>query len=298
MVEPNSKFSSVGADLSLIFAAALWGTTFTLVKTVVHEVPAILTVGYRFSLAALVLGVLLILRKKQLFAHLYKGVILGAILWMLYFTQTLGLQFTSAANSGFITGLFIVLVPIFSFLFFREMPSKQKLVALLFSTMGLWFLAGGISGLNKGDILTLFAAAGNALYILAAHRFVHQANDPVVLSFQQFAAVGLFSLVVAPFFGVPFAAPSLSISLGILFLALFPTLIAFTIQLVAQRYTTPIKVALIFALEPVFAAAFAWTFGGEQITLASATGGFMMVLGMLISEIPMTLLGVKHDKNA
>jgi len=140
--------------------------------------------------------------------------------------------------------------------------------------------------MNRGDALTLLAAMGYAVHILLADRSMKGGLDPVSLSFQQFLFVGLFSFIAGWVSGIPVSCSHPGAWRVIVFLAVFPTILAFLVQLMAQRFTSPIKVALIFSMEPVFAAIFAWTLGGEPFVLHRAAGGLLIVLAMILSEFP------------
>jgi len=288
----NPKTRTLLADAGLLYAAAIWGATFFMVKDALDHVSPLGLLGYRFLAAALLMLPILAVQKKQPFQGVTGGLVLGGFLWLIYVPQTVGLMYTTASNSGFITGLFIVFVPLFSFMFLKKLPSGIRLVAVLLALAGLWVLTGGLHDVNRGDVMTLLAAMGYAAHILLADRYMKRGADPVVLSFQQFLVLGALSMVTAPLAGVSLTVRDSSVSWVILFLAIFPTITAFLIQLVAQRFTTPVKVALIFSMEPVFAAVFAWTLGGEPFVAHRALGGVMIVCAMILSELP---IGARND---
>lgn len=181
-------------------------------------------------------------------------------------------------------------MPIFYLIIFGKPPSFPRLVAVIISLSGLWFLTGGLKDINKGDLLTLITAMAYAIHLLFTDKYVKNNIDPYILSFQQFLFAGILSFITGAIFRLPFSISSKSVIWVILFLTLFPTISAFIIQLTAQKFTSPIKVSLIFALEPVFAASFAWTLGGETFILHRAFGGLLIFLAILISEIPMEKL--------
>jgi drug/metabolite transporter (DMT)-like permease len=268
-------------DAGLVYSAAIWGSTFFIVKDSLQYVDAVALVGYRFLLAAAILGAYLLYKKKNLFENFLPGLVMGTILFFLYVPQTIGLKYTTAANSGFITGLFVAFIPIFG-LMFKRIPTRNQIIAVAVSVIGLWFLTGGLVGANFGDLITLIAAMTYALHVLFADRFL-KACDPYILSFQQFFVTGVLGILTALIFGLPLAAQAQGVWI-IIFLALFPSLSAFVIQLVAQKTESPLKVGLIFTLEPVFAAIFAWTLGGESVTYASAFGGLLIVAAMMLAE--------------
>jgi drug/metabolite transporter (DMT)-like permease len=276
---------NIAANLGLFYAAAIWGSTFFIVKDSLRFISPTMLVGCRFTLAAAILAVYLLYKKRPLFRNLKQGLFMGIFLWLLYITQTIGLKITTASNSGFITGLFVAFVPIFAFLLYRKKPTYFGLAAVVLSLFGLWLLSGGLKELNVGDILTLGAAVTYAIHILLADRYLKSGADPYVLCFQQFAFVGIVSLALGVFESAPLI-PQISSVIGIiLFLAIFPTLSAFVIQLVAQKFVSPLRVSLIFAFEPVFAALFAWTAGGELFRPERALGGLLIFVAMIVSGL-------------
>lgn len=281
-----SRLRQLLAEAGLVYAAIIWGATFFIVKGVLQHVDPLVLVGYRFLLAGVLLLALLLILRKPIFPHLKQGLLLGFVLWMLYAPQTIGLEYTSASNSGFITGLFVVFVPILAYLFWRKSPSPWEYLAVALSVAGLWLLTGGIHGMNFGDAITLLAALMYALHLLLCDRVMKAGLDPLVNSCQQFIFVGLLSLAAAAVLGRPFEVTSESAWWTIIFLALFPTLSAFLAQLYAQKIASPFRTSLIFTLEPVFAAIFAWTLGGEQFVMRSALGGLLIFVAMIVAELP------------
>ncbi len=272
------------ADMGLLWAAAIWGSTFFIVKDALADIDPIILVGYRFTLAGLILLVYVLKTGRRLNHHWLPGLFLSVVLWLLYIPQTIGLEYTTASNSGFITGLFVAFVPIFMWLIFHRRPGRIDLLATAVALGGLWVLTGGMHDVNLGDILTLLAAVTYALHILYVDRFLKRGADPFVLTCQQFLMVGLFSLVVGVVLDLPFTIGSTQAVWVVIFLAVFPTFSAFLIQVLAQRTTAPFKVSLIFSLEPVFAALFAWTLGGEVFVTHRALGGLLIFSALVLSS--------------
>jgi len=280
------KAKSIFADIGLFYSAAIWGSTFFIVKRALDSIDPVMLVGYRFLIAAAILFVPLLIARKSLIRYLKEGIILGILLWILYIAQTIGLKYTSAANSGLITGLFVAFVPVFSIIIFRKIPSVTAVTATLISVSGLWVLTGGLKEINFGDMITLITAIAYAIHILYADKFIKRGADPYVLSFQQFMFMGIASLIAGVIFKLPFTIGSREAFDMMLFLAVFPSLTAFAIQLIAQRYTPPIRVSLILAFEPVFAVIFAWTLGNEAYSFNKMMGGILIFAALIISGIP------------
>jgi len=272
------------SDLGLFYCAAIWGSTFVVTKGALDSVNPVAMVGIRFFISALLL-LPWVLKRKNKTVMMKEGLVLSLFLSTLYLTQTTGLLYTSASNSGFITGLFIIFIPIFMFLFRGEKPAWLHIVSAGLAVTGMWLLTGGANGFNLGDALTLAAAAAYSAHLIFTDKYVKASADTVMLAFHQFWMVSLISFAIALFTGCPLAVSSLKGWGVITFLAVFPTLTAFYIQMLAQKTSEPFKVGIIFTLEPVFAAIFAWTLGGEKFVLIKAAGGFLIVSGMIIGEL-------------
>lgn len=280
------KHKILVADSALMLGAFFWGITFQTVKSGLNSMDAVTMVFYRFSLAALVLLIFILIQKRKLFAHIFKGWFVGFFLAMIYIPQTIGLKYTSVSNSAFITGLFVAFVPLFYILFFKKFPHTIRLFSSLLSLLGLWYLTGGFSNLNYGDLITLINAVACALYMLFVDKYVKGKVDTLVFCFHQFFFVALVSLVWILVFDQSFVIKDGFGYQAVLFLAIFATLYCFIVLNVVQKFTSPMKTMLICSLEPVFAAITAWTIGGENFVGRQGFGGLLIVLAMVISEIP------------
>ena len=274
------------ADLGLFYAAAILGSTFYIVKDALSGIDPVTLVAYRFLIAGVILMVVAIATGRPVLKHLGAGFALALVLWLLYVPQTIGLKYTTASNSGFITGLFVIFVPIFMRTLFHRKPTIMEWVASGVALVGLWILTGGLTDINPGDMMTLAAAVTYALHVLMADKYLKAGVDPLVISCQQFLIVGVLSLLAGVLFDLDFGVHTASAGWTTVFLALFPTLSAFLIQMWAQKTVTPVRVSLIFAFEPVFAGVFAWTLGGEPLVAHRALGGLFVFAALIISGLP------------
>jgi drug/metabolite transporter (DMT)-like permease len=272
------------SDIGLFYCAAIWGSTFIVTKGALDAVDPVVMVGIRFLVCAALL-LPWVLRRADKTRHMREGFFLAFFLTALYVPQTVGLVYTSASNSGFITGLFIIFIPVFMYLFRRQKPTRLQGVSAALALAGMWLLTGGVSGFNIGDALTLVAAASYSAHLIVTDKYVKAEADTVLLAFHQFWLVSAFSFAIALLRGSSLAVAGVNGWGVILFLAVFPTLTAFFIQMLAQRHSEPFKVGIIFTLEPVFAAVFAWTWGGEEFVPVKAAGGLLIVSGMIIGEL-------------
>jgi drug/metabolite transporter (DMT)-like permease len=181
--------------------------------------------------------------------------------------------------------LFVAFTPLLA-PFFKRRPGWNEWLAVAVSLAGLLLLTGGTTRLNWGDLITLLAALTYALHVLLTDRLADDTINPFRLIFQQFLVIFLCSLMMALIFDLPLGVGSMNAWWVVIFLAIFPTASGFVIQLWGQRVVPPTRTALIFALEPVFAAMFAWTVGGEVVTVNKTLGGLLIVGAMMISTAP------------
>ena len=283
MTTPNTRSRGLVSDAGLVYAAAIWGATFFVVKNALSGVDALVLVSYRFLIAGALLLMWLAFKRKLVLRDLRPAAIMAVLLWLLYVPQTVGLKYTTASNSGFITGLFVAFVPALMPIILKYRPGWVDVLASLVSLAGLWVLTGGMTEINRGDLLTLLTALAYAAHLLTADKYMKRGLDPLVAACQQFLLVGLLSLLTALLVRRPLTISTGQAAWAVLFLALFPSLSAFVIQMIAQRVTAPVKVSLIFALEPVFAAVFAWTLGGEEFIPRHAAGGLLIFAALVLA---------------
>ncbi|OCA90863.1 hypothetical protein A8F94_03040 [Bacillus sp. FJAT-27225] len=285
------------ADGVLMLVAFIWGTTFVLVQNAISFLEPFSFNGIRFLAAAFVLGVWLILFERHQLKQLNKtilaaGFLLGIFLFIGYAAQTAGLLYTTSSKAGFITGLSVVLVPLFSFLLMKQKPSRNAVLGVIIATIGLFMLTmGGVSGLNKGDALVFICAIGFALQIILTGKY-SKSFPSLLLTVIQIATVGILSSLAAFLFEDwgnafnPDILLSTEVMLALVICALFATAFAFLVQTAFQKHTSPTRVALIFAMEPVFAAGAGYFWANETLTVSAFIGCALIFAGMICSELP------------
>lgn len=286
------------ADLSLLVVAMMWGSTFLIVQHAVRVLPPMAFNSVRFLGAALLLAFIITVfyrsQWKQISGKmLVHACLLGLFLFIGYAFQTAGLLYTTTSNTGFITGLSVVLVPFISYALLKHAISKFTWISALLAAAGLYLLTFTGSGirLNQGDLLVLVCAIGFALHI--GYTGIYAGRYPsLLLAALRMAVVGICSLiasVVTEHVGntsdlvekltQPNVLWALAVSIG-------PTsAFAFWIQTVCQKYTTPSRVAIIYATEPVFAALTGILFAGERLTIIGGIGCLCILVGMMIAEL-------------
>jgi drug/metabolite transporter (DMT)-like permease len=294
---------SLIADLSLLFVTLIWGTTFVLVQNAIDFLPPFAFNSIRFSLAAiLLLFCLLFFDFKQLkqlnIKLLSSGVFIGFWLFLGYVTQTIGLLYTTTSKAGFITGLSVVLVPLFSIFLLKHYPSKNAVFGIIIATLGLFFLTlTDVSGLNMGDGFILICAISFGMHIIITGK-VSNKYPTLLLTVIQISTVALLST----FSSLLFEDWRKSIRLEILVskdvlaalivTSVFATAIAFFIQTNFQKYTSATRVALIFAMEPVFAALTGYFWAHEHLSVSAILGCILIFLGMIFAELPAGMLAL------
>lgn len=285
------------ADLSLLFVAIIWGSTFIIVKQSVENIPVFSFLFMRFALAGMLLILINVPKLKAIDKGvLADGVMLGIALFLAYAFQTFALTAASASITAFITGLFVVFVPILSSVFLRKLPRQEAMIGVVFATIGLGFITlQGRFIVSFGEFLALVCAFFIAIHIILTDKLSRR-NDFCLLTMVQVNIVGLFSLIFS-FFLDPSVIPiqfNDQLIFSLIINSVFATFVAFVIQMSMQKYTTPTKAAIIFIMEPVSSAFFSYWIGGELLTAKQYVGTSFILLAMVFTEAG-TYLKMKRE---
>ncbi len=272
--------------LALVFCTLIWGATFPATKVALTQVQPFTFLLLRFLLGTLlVFGVMLALR-GQLRAErqvLRMSVIATGFLFMGYATQTVGLRYTTASNSAFITALYVVFVP----LVLRRFDGRTWLSAFI-ALSGLWFLVDPLVSVNPGDLWTLACAAAFAGHIACLEKFSRRGASPSILAWQMLFMTSV--LVPAMALEAPNAAelaPTSNLLIALLICGVLATG-ALAAQIWGQKFVAAQRVALIFILEPVFAAWMAWMVLGEQLGPRGVLGSGLILVAVLLGSVTRT----------
>jgi drug/metabolite transporter (DMT)-like permease len=279
----------VRAELAIALVALIWGSTFVIVKAALADVSTPVFLALRFFLGAVLLAGFFRGRLSGPGdrATIAGGAALtGLFLFAGYFLQTAGLRFTSASKSAFLTGLFIVLVPLLGSFVKKSKPRPAEWAGAAAALAGTGLLAApaGIASLGKGDLLTMGCALAFAAHILAVEHYSKRMNYQL-LSLLQVSAVALLAGLTCFWLEPPRLVwtPRLAFALGVT--AVLATAASFALYTWAQRHTTATRAALLFSLEPVFAGLTAWLAAGEAWTLTSLAGAALILGGILAVEL-------------
>jgi drug/metabolite transporter (DMT)-like permease len=278
------------AFLALLAMTAAWGSTFFLIKDVVTRIPVPDLLAVRFAIASVALALVAAPRLRTSRTVIAYGALLGLLYGAAQILQTAGLAHTSASVSGFVTGLYIVATPLLTALVLRRRVSLLTWLAAILATVGLGVLALHGFALGYGELLTLVAAVVYAGHIVALGQF-STAQTAVSLSMVQLIVITLVCGVAAwwPTAGSG-AGIQLPTSTGdwliVLYLALIASAVTMVLQTWAQAHIELSRAAVIMAMEPVWAAAFAVALGGETITARMVIGGLAIVSAMYLVVRP------------
>lgn len=275
------------AAIALILVAASWGATFVLMKPAIQSQPFYDFLATRFTLAVLVMIAVRPSVVKNINRDvLLKGVPIGALLGFGYVTQTIALELTTAAITGFLTGLYVVATPLLAWLFLRQRVTRKVLVGVVLATIGLALISVNFENfrIEVGQVWGILCAFFFAAHIVGLGIFSRGLNT-YALTVVQLATCGVISWAGALVDG--YQAPETGdVWFAVIFSAVFATAIAFFVQTWAQSHMDASRVAIILTSEVVFAAAIAVAVGQEVLSLQVLIGGVVLICSMLVVEWP------------
>lgn len=276
------------AAVLLLTTTFFWGITFTIVKQAVESVDVFVFLAQRFILAfVLILPVCMFKGKNLDSGTIVRGCVMGLFLFGAYAFQTLALLYTSASNTGFLTGLNVVMVPLLASFAVRQRISIPLKIAVALSAAGLFLLCGnGSWQFNSGDLLAATCAICVSLHLICTGEFV-RTRDYYWLTAVQLGTVALFSTFGALARGRQVLVWYPHLLGTLLICSLIATVFAFLVQTSMQRFISHTNTALIFCTEPVFAAAYAWFAINEKLGLYGMLGALLILGGMVLSIAPL-----------
>lgn len=286
----------IQANLFLLISGAIWGAGFVAQSTAMGAIGPLWFITLRFAIATLVAMPLAIRETKRAaeplrFSTVRNFIFIGLALFAGAATQQFGLLETSVTNSGFLTGLYVVFVPVLTVIFLRRKPHWVIWPGALMALFGIFLLSGGtLAALTNGDYLTILCALFWAVQMLLIGLFAPSSGRPMLLSMTQFAVCAVLGF----FFAVtrePLSFAAIDGALfEILYAGIFSSGVAFILQVVGQRYTTAPQAAIFLSSEALFAALFGVLLLGEVITPIGYAGCAIIFAAMLAVELVPELL--------
>jgi drug/metabolite transporter (DMT)-like permease len=277
------------ADISILLIAIIWGSTFIIIKQAIDNVPTFAFLYLRFLTAAVILFLIAFVSKVEFNGRLVKdGLILGFTLFSVFAFQTFSLKYTSASITGFLTGLYVIFAPILSAIFLKKYPHIYSTIGVIFASGGMVFitLSDNINSFSYGELFGIINAFFIAVHLLLTDKFSRE-HSALSLTAIQIGVVGILSLIFHFLFetSVTVSIFNEKLIFALFITSILATVVAFFIQTMMQKYTTPTKAAIMFTMEPVSAAFFSYFIGGELLTFKQYFGAIMIIAAMIIAEV-------------
>lgn len=291
-MKPTYPSQSLIADLTLLCVSLIWGSAFVAQRLVAIEAGVFFFNGLRFLLGALILLPFAIrqfnakaAQVSSLKRELPWIILAGGLLAIGAAFQQAGLKYTTAGNAGFITGLYVVFIPVFTAVFIRQQVHSKTWLAALLSAFGLYLLSTqGSLHLNPGDLLELAGSCSWAVHVMLIGYLVKRV-EVSHLAIGQYLVCALISLIIG-WIAEPHTWPALQESWGAtLYTGILSVGIGYTLQASGQRHAPPAHAAIILSLEAVFAAVFGWWFLDESLSPLQIVGCGVMLSGMILAQL-------------
>ncbi|MDM5231374.1 DMT family transporter [Lysinibacillus pakistanensis] len=274
------------ADGMLLVTAIVWGSGFVITAIALEYLTAYQVMAGRFILAAIILTTIFGYRlKKASKSVIWKGIILGTILYIAFALQTVGLQYTTPSKNAFLTAVNVIVVPLIAYAVYKRRIDGYEIIGSIMAIVGIGFLSlQGSLTMNIGDALSLACAVAFAFDIFCTNLFV-QKEDAIALTIIQFITASLLGiLVVASQGDIPTTLEKEAIY-SIIYLAIFSTTLAYLFQNVANQYTSATKAAIILSTESFFGMVLSVIFLHEVLTGRMVVGAILILLAILIAEV-------------
>jgi drug/metabolite transporter (DMT)-like permease len=272
------------ALLVLVAVTAVWGVTFVQVKDAVELYPLFAFLALRFAIATLTLAAPAAARMRGLGRDgVVAGIGAGALLGVGYALQTAGLERTTVSSTGFVTGMYVVLTPLLGLVLFRTQARAATWAGVALATLGLALLSGVHGGSLGGDLLVLAGAAVYSLQIVLMERFAPRYDALAFTLVEMLAAFGGLLVIALAVDGIP-APHGWTVWGALVVTGVFASALAFLAQTWAQRRATATQTALVFSLEPVWAAFFGLTLAGDRLGAVGWLGCVVIMAGIVLAE--------------
>lgn len=281
----SMKMNSKKAEFLMVSVAMAWGSSYLLMKVGLNGISPFNLIFLRFGIAFVCMTLLFLPRFRDLTVSILgKGILMGVLLFLLFSGLVIGVNHTTASTAGFLASTTVVIVPILESILKRRIPTMSIMLSILLAIVGLFLLIVKDNfGLGKGAVYCLLAALFYAIYIVVLDRIAKKENT-LLISIIQLGVVSLLGIIFMLFFETPALPQTLTQWGAILGLGIICSAYGFVVQPIAQRYTSPEKIGLIFSLEPVFSAFLSFLFLHEVLSVKGYIGAALILSAIVLSK--------------
>lgn len=293
----NTLKAGVLPKLALFSSAFIWGSSFFIMKNTVDIFPPFILLGTRFTIAFIFLSIIFWKKLREINReYIWKGAVIGFLLFMGYTTQTIGITETTPGKNAFLTAVYCVIVPFLFWMVDKSKPDIYNFLAagICIAGIGMVSLTGKFT-IGFGDAFTLVGGFLYAAHIVAVAK-LGKGKDAVIITILQFGFSAIYSWIMGfslESFPTQWSIQSVG---GLLYLSLFATAIALLFQNIGQKHTHPSAAAIILSLESVFGVLFSVIFYNEQLTIRLILGFVLIFLAVIISETKLAFLNIQRSK--
>lgn len=273
-------------EIALIVTAIFWGYGFVATADAIKTLTPYQLIFARFLLASVLFAVIFFKKILRIKPSLWKkGSVVGALLFLGFVLQTVGIKYTTPSKNAFLTSVNVIIVPIISMFIFKRKTDRNEVLGAITALLGIGILTLRTDGsVNIGDILTLLCAVAFAFQIFYTAIFM-KGEDPIEMTIVQIFTCTVLSGIAFFMEGAPMVTPDKGAVLSILFLAFISTGLSTVLQMVGQKYTTETRASIFMSTECLWGTLFSVMVAGEAVTLRMLLGGLFIFAGVILSEI-------------
>lgn len=273
-------------EFGLIVVAIIWGSGFVATAMTLKAYTPYQSMAGRFLVGAIFLAIIFHKQLKNIQrSTIIKGIILGAILYIAFALQTVGLSYTTPSKNAFLTAVNVIAVPIICYVLFKQRLDRFEVIGAFLTIIGIGLLSVDFSGaINIGDVLSLLCAFAFAFHIIYTGKFV-ETEKPVSLTIIQFSSAAIIGFIVILVRGEMHFSADLTPLVSLIYLGVFSTGIAFFLQTYAQQFVSETKAAIILSTEAVWGMFFSIIIIQEVVNLKMAIGAAIIIVAILITEL-------------
>jgi len=281
-IKQDSSPSQLKVYSFLILTTFFWGGSFLFNKLGLREIPPVHFVFIRFVIASTIMLAICSTRLKGLSPGIIKrGAIVGVALGLTNLTFVYGVSGTSISRAGILNNMFVLFIPLVCALLWRDRVGRANMAGIALAVAGIGLLASGGTGFNRGDLISTVCAGFIAVHIISVSKVLRN-DDVYLVSLVQFFTVTIISGIAvlvtsAPPYSIGFTGAG-----SLIYCAIFPTLLCFTLQNYYQRYTTPTRAGLVYTLDPVWSLLAGFIFLGERLASREWIGCGLIFMAVLL----------------